>query len=118
MAEQEKHHEQGALDFYTDSAGLFYQAWKGATDKAIKDALEQRLSDAVSRAEDLKGVSLNTVPLLSKSSESTETAPQYTAKMRRVIMDIDQDFTQLCSCDIVKQRSNLVQLPLSLDRRT
>ncbi|KAF9354122.1 calpain 7 [Mortierella sp. AD094] len=29
VAEQERQHEQGALDFYTDSADLFWQAWKG-----------------------------------------------------------------------------------------
>jgi len=29
VAEYERQHEQGALDFYTDSADLFWQAWKG-----------------------------------------------------------------------------------------
>ncbi|KAF9564703.1 calpain 7 [Mortierella alpina] len=70
VAEQEKQHEQGALDFYMDSADLFLQAWKNATDGAIKDALEQRVRDAISRAENLKGVSIDTMPLLKTKSGS------------------------------------------------
>ncbi|CAO3568001.1 unnamed protein product [Mortierella alpina] len=70
VAEQEKHHEQGALDFYMDSADLFLQAWKDATEGAVKDALEQRLRDVISRAENLKGVSIDTMPLLKAKSSS------------------------------------------------
>lgn len=103
MAEQERQHEQGALDFYTDSADLFWQAWKGtrsvftdgnrlfflgrgkglrecttlltgarsmldAPDGSIKESLKQRLSDVMTRAEDLKGVSasINATPVMSR----------------------------------------------------
>ncbi|KAG0197155.1 calpain 7 [Mortierella sp. GBA30] len=71
VAEQEKQHEQGALDFYTDSADLFMQAWKDAPEGSIKETLKQRLSDVMSRAEDLKGVSVNTIPLLKVKSGAT-----------------------------------------------
>ncbi|KAK3814530.1 MAG: hypothetical protein JOS17DRAFT_722698 [Linnemannia elongata] len=71
VAEQEKHHELGALDFYTDSADLFWQAWKDAPEGQIKDGLKQRLSDVMSRAEDLKGVSVNLAPVLKVKSSST-----------------------------------------------
>lgn len=36
MAEYERQHEQGALDFYTDSADLFWQAWKGRCDHLLE----------------------------------------------------------------------------------
>ncbi|KAH7055137.1 hypothetical protein BKA57DRAFT_245153 [Linnemannia elongata] len=71
VAEQEKQHELGALDFYTDSADLFWQAWKDAPEGSIKDGLKQRLSDVMSRAEDLKGVSINPTPLLKIKASST-----------------------------------------------
>ncbi|KAF9129406.1 calpain 7 [Mortierella sp. GBA39] len=70
VAEQEKQHELGALDFYTDCADLFWQAWKGAPEGPIKDGLKQRLSDVMSKAEDLKGVSVNPVPAQVKSSST------------------------------------------------
>ncbi|KAI1321427.1 calpain 7 [Mortierella claussenii] len=71
IAEHEKQHEQGALDFYTDSADLFLQAWKNAPEGPIKETLKQRLSDVMSRAEDLKGVPANSMPLLKVKSGST-----------------------------------------------
>ena len=100
MAEYEKQHEQGALDFYTDSADLFWQAWKGiyqiswksldgievfetsllisvteccnvaAPEGSDKETLKKRLADVMARAEDLKGVSLNPTPVSSKSWET------------------------------------------------
>ncbi|KAG0267423.1 calpain 7 [Mortierella polycephala] len=72
VAEQERQHEQGALDFYTDSADLFWQAWKDAPDGSIKESLKQRLSDVMTRAEDLKGVSasVNATPVMKMKSGS------------------------------------------------
>ncbi|KAF8986730.1 calpain 7, partial [Haplosporangium bisporale] len=55
IAEIEKQHEQGALDFFTDSADLFWQAWKSAPEGELKESLKVRLGDVMSRAEDLKG---------------------------------------------------------------
>ncbi|KAF9921717.1 calpain 7 [Linnemannia zychae] len=71
VAEQEKQHEMGALDFYTDSADLFWQAWKDAPEGPIKDGLKQRLSDVMAKAEDLKGVSINPTPIQKVKSSST-----------------------------------------------
>ncbi|KAF9586258.1 calpain 7 [Lunasporangiospora selenospora] len=63
VAECDKQHEQGALDFFTDSADLFWQAWKAAPEGEAKEALKQRLGEVMSKAEDLKGISAKTVPL-------------------------------------------------------
>ncbi|KAF9400881.1 calpain 7 [Mortierella sp. AD011] len=71
VAEQEKQHEQGALDFYTDSADLFWQAWKDASEGSIKETLKQRLSDVIARAEDLKGVAVSPIPTQKVKSGST-----------------------------------------------
>ncbi|KAF8963550.1 calpain 7 [Entomortierella lignicola] len=72
VAEQEKQHEQGALDFYTDSADLFWQAWKDAPEGSVKETLKQRLSDVMTRAEDLKGIAISpTTPLQKPKSGST-----------------------------------------------
>ncbi|KAF9909090.1 calpain 7 [Lobosporangium transversale] len=71
VAEQEKQHEQGALDFYTDSADLFWQAWKAAPEGPTKETLKQRLNDVMGRAEDIKGVHLNTMPLLKEKPSYT-----------------------------------------------
>ncbi|KAG0050586.1 calpain 7 [Gryganskiella cystojenkinii] len=71
VAEYEKQHEQGALDFYTDSADLFWQAWKAAPEGSEKETLKQRLTDVMARAEDLKGVSLNPTPISKPKSNST-----------------------------------------------
>ncbi|KAF9338076.1 calpain 7 [Podila minutissima] len=67
-AEIEKQHEQGALDFFTDSADLFWQAWKSAPEGEQKGSLKVRLGDVMSRAEDLKGVPANSTPLLKAKS--------------------------------------------------
>ncbi|KAI7823236.1 hypothetical protein BC939DRAFT_503395 [Gamsiella multidivaricata] len=71
VAEHEKQHEQGALEFYTDSADLFLQAWKSAPEGSVKETLKQRLSNVMNRAEDLKGVPVNSIPLLKVKSRST-----------------------------------------------
>ncbi|GJJ78192.1 calpain-7 [Entomortierella parvispora] len=71
VAEYEKQHEQGALDFYTDSADLFWQAWKAAPEGSLKESLKQRLADVMARAEDLKGVSLNPSSLTKPKSGAT-----------------------------------------------
>lgn len=68
IAEIEKQHEQGALDFFTDSADLFWQAWKSAPEGELKESLKVRLGDVMSRAEDLKGVPANSTPLLKAKS--------------------------------------------------
>ncbi|KAG0041034.1 calpain 7 [Podila clonocystis] len=68
IAEIEKQHEQGALDFFTDSADLFWQAWKSAPEGELKESLKVRLGDVMSRAEDLKGVPANSIPLLKAKS--------------------------------------------------
>ncbi|KAG0348845.1 calpain 7 [Podila humilis] len=75
VSEGEKQHEQGALDFYTDSADLFWQAWKSAPDGATKDALKVRLDEVMSRAEDLKGVPVNSVSLQTSKSGSSALVP-------------------------------------------
>ncbi|KAF8929585.1 calpain 7, partial [Dissophora ornata] len=71
LIEQEKNNEQGALDFYTDSADLFYQAWKDAPEGSVKETLKQKMNNAVTRAEDLKGVPVNSTPLLKAKSGPT-----------------------------------------------
>ncbi|KAF9427135.1 calpain 7 [Podila epigama] len=53
--------QQGALDYLTDSAELFWQAWKNAPEGSAKEALKKRLDEVMSRAEDVKGVSVNSI---------------------------------------------------------
>ncbi|KAG0239688.1 calpain 7 [Actinomortierella wolfii] len=63
VAELEKQHEQGALDFFTDSADLYWQAWKEAPEGPQKEDIKKTLSEVMNKAEDIKGISVNIQPL-------------------------------------------------------
>ncbi|KAF9976702.1 calpain 7 [Actinomortierella ambigua] len=63
VAESDKQHEQGALDFFTKSADLYWQAWKEAPEGAQKDGLKETLNKVMAMAEDIKGIPANTHPL-------------------------------------------------------
>ncbi|KAF9166946.1 calpain 7 [Actinomortierella ambigua] len=62
VAESEKQREQGALDFFTESADLYWQAWKEAPEGAEKDALKETLNKVMVMAEDIKGISAHAHP--------------------------------------------------------
>ncbi|KAL1918488.1 uncharacterized protein VTP21DRAFT_3148 [Calcarisporiella thermophila] len=82
--DQRRNHER-ALTFYTDAVEYFLRALKETKDESIKNSLKSRVSQLLSRAEELKGVPTRSMSLLTvQASNSSVRSPSPSKHARSI----------------------------------